>query len=141
MLFDLDWAFGKQPGAFQQMIGKTTETAALNTVVINALLENAQFREQMLERLAWHLSNTYAPERVLARIDAMEAEVAHDIRYNHERWHLSYESWREQVQFLRDFVRSEENDRVADMMQSARRAFHLSDEEMTRYFGSLLPAE
>ena len=95
----------------------------------------------MLERLAWHLSNTYAPERVLARIDAMEAEVAHDIRYNHERWHLSYESWQEQVQFLRDFVRSGEHDRVADMVQSARRAFYLSDEEMTRYFDSLLPAE
>ena len=139
--FDLDWGFGNQPAALHQMIGHVSETAALNTVVINALLENAQFREQMLERLAWHLANTYAPERVLARIDAIEAEVAHDIRYNHERWHLSYERWREQVQFLRDFVLSAENNRVADMVQSARRAFYLSDEEVARYFGSLLPAE
>ena len=139
--FDLDWGFGTQPAALHQMIGTVSETAALNTVVINALLENAQFRGQMLERLAWHLGNTYAPERVLARIDAMEAEVAHDIRYNHERWHIAYQSWQEQVQFLRDFVLSEENNRVADMVQSARRAFRLSDEETARYFGGLISAE
>ncbi|MGN0995521.1 MAG: CotH kinase family protein [Candidatus Ventricola sp.] len=135
--FDLDWGFGSQPAALHQMIGPVSETAALNTVVINALLENQQFRDQMLLRLAWHLANTYAPERVLARIDAMEAEVAHDLRYNHERWHVSYPSWQEHVRFLRDFVSSEESDRVADMVQSARRAFRLSDEEMTRYFGDL----
>ena len=139
--FDLDWGFGSQPAALHQMIGKVSDESALNTVIINALLQNGQFRDQMIHRLVWHLENTYAPERVIAHIDAMEAEVEHDLVYNYEIWNGSYETWREQVQFLRDFVLSEENDRVAAMVQSAQRAFRLSDEEMKDYFGDLYSAQ
>lgn len=139
--FDLDWGFGTKPAALHQMIGKVSEDAALNTVVINALLENPQFKDQMIRRLVWHLENTYAPERVIARIDELAQEVAHDLPYNYERWGGSYASWQEHVQFLRDFVKSEENDRVAAMVQSAQRAFKLSDEEMARYFGDLYTAQ
>ena len=139
--FDLDWGFGSQPAALHQMIGKVSDESALNTVIINALLQNGQFRDQMIRRLVWHLENTYAPERVIAHIDAMEAEVEHDLVYNYEIWNGSYETWREQVQFLRDFVLSEENDRVAAMVQSAQRAFRLSDEEMKDYFGDLYSAQ
>ena len=110
-------------------------------MVINALLENPQFKDQMIRRLVWHLENTYAPERVIARIDELAQEVAHDLPYNYERWGGSYASWQEHVQFLRDFVKSEENDRVAAMVQSAQRAFKLSDEEMARYFGDLYTAQ
>ena len=139
--FDLDWGFGTQPAALTQLIGTVTDTTALNTVIINALLQNAGFREQMIERLVWHLNNTYAPERVIAHIDAMAEEVAHDLVYNYERWGGTYEGWMEHVQFLRDFVLSEENDRVATMVRSAKRAFSLSDEEMQRYFGELVQEE
>ena len=45
------------------------------------------------------------------------------------------------MQFLRDFVLSEENDRVATMVRIAKRAFSLSDEEMQRYFGELVQEE
>lgn len=139
--FDIDWGFGSQPAALHQMIGKVSDEAALNTVVINALLQNAQFKDQMIKRLVWHLENTYAPERVIAHIDAMASEVEHDIQYDYERWPGTYESWREHVQFLRDFVKSDENDRVAAMVQSAQRAFRLSDAEMEAYFGELYTAQ
>ena len=139
--FDLDWGFGTQPAALTQLIGTVTSTSALNTVIINALLQNDGFREQMIERLVWHLNNTYAPERVIAHIDAMAEEVAHDLVYNYERWGGTYAGWQEHVQFLRDFVLSEENDRVATMVSSAKRAFSLSDEEMKRYFGELYREE
>lgn len=139
--FDLDWGFGTQPAALTQLIGTVTDTTALNTVIINAQLQNAGFREQMIERLVWHLNNTYAPERVIAHIDAMAEEVAHDLVYNYERWDGTYEGWQEHVQFLRDFVLSEENDRVATMVRSAKRAFSMSDEEMQRYFGELVQEE
>lgn len=135
--FDLDWGFGTQPASFSQMIGKASETSGLNTVVINALLENAGFKDQMLTRMAWHFNHTYAPERVLAHLESMYEEVKNDMRYNHERWRLSYEKWEWHVQFLRDFVKNEKTDRVATMVQSAKRAFRLNDEEMTHYFGNL----
>ena len=95
----------------------------------------------MIKRLVWHLNNTYAPERVIARIDAMAAEVANDLQYDYALWPGTYESWQEQVQYLRDFVKSEENDRVATMVLSAQRAFRLSDAEMASYFGDLYTAQ
>ena len=137
--FDIDWGFGTQPAALHQMIGKVSDESALNTVIINALLQNADFKDQMIRRLVWHLNNTYAPERVLAHIDAMAAEVNSDLVYNFDLWSGTYESWQEHVQFLRDFVKSDENDRVATMVESAQRAFKLSDAEMESYFGDLYP--
>ncbi len=77
----------------------------------------------------------------IAHIDGMAAQIDHDIVYNYERWNGTYESWHEHVQFLRDFVLSEGSDRVATMVQSAQRAFGLSDEQMRSYFGALVQAE
>jgi len=135
--FDLDWGFGTKPAALHQMIGKVSDESALNTVVINALLKNEAFKDQMIKRLVWHLNHTYAPERVIAHIDAMAAEIDHDIRYDYDLWASTYERWKEHVQALRDFVQSENGDRVTAMVQSAQRAFKLSDEEMESYFGDL----
>ncbi len=139
--FDLDWGFGTQPGGFTQMIGKVSDGSALNTVIINALVQNEGFRDQMLTRLAWHLRNTYAPERVLALIDEKAAEVANDLVYNYEIWNGTYEGWLDHVQFLRDFVQSEEGSRVADLVRNARYAFRMSEEEMGHYFGDLYNPE
>lgn len=135
--FDIDWGFGNDPAALSQMIGKVKDSSSLNTVIINALLQNADFRDQMITRLAWHLRNTYAPERVLAHLDKMAAEVANDLVYNYEIWPGTYKDWLDHVQFLRDFVKSEEKDRVATMVRNARYAFHMSEEEMIHYFGDL----
>ncbi len=135
--FDLDWAFGTQPAGLTQMIGTVSDKSSLNTVVINALLQNADFRDQMLKRLNWHLRNTFAPERVLAHLDAMTAELENDLVYNYELWNGTYGGWQDHIQFLRDFVKSDENDRVATMVTNARRAFRMTEEEMVYYFGDL----
>lgn len=139
--FDLDWGFGTQPAALSQMIGQVSDGSSLNTVIINALLQNEGFRDQMITRLNWHLRNTYAPERVFAHLEKMAAEVAHDLVYNYEIWNGTYEGWLEHVQFLRDFIKSEENDRVATMVRNARYAFRMSEEEMVHYFGDLYTPE
>ena len=135
--FDIDWGFGNSPAALSDMIGTVKDGPSINTVIINALLQNADFRDQMIKRLAWHLRNTYAPERVIAQIDKLAAEVANDLKYNYEIWPGTYEGWLDHVQFLRDFVKSDEKDRVATMVRNARYAFRMSEEEMVHYFGDL----
>lgn len=135
--FDIDWGFGTQPASLGQLIGTVSDTKANNTVIINALVENPGFREQFLQRMAYHMQTTYAPERVIGMIDALAEEIRHDMPYNQERWNQSMENWEEHVQFLRDFVVSEDGSRVQAMLNSAQRVFRLSDEEMTAYFGDL----
>lgn len=135
--FDLDWGFRANPGGLTSTIGKVRNDASLNTVIINALLKNAGFRDQMLKRLNWHLRNTYAPERVLSHLESMVDEVKHDLVYNYEIWPTSYEHWLESVQFLRDFVQTENTDRRSVMIEDARKAFKMTEEEMVYYFGDL----
>lgn len=135
--FDIDWGFGTQPASLGQLIGTVSDTRANNTVIINALVENPGFREAFLQRMAYHMQTTYAPERVIGLIDSMANEIRHDMPYNQERWNQSMESWEEHLQFLRDFVVNDDNSRVQVMLNSAQRVFHLSDEEMTAYFGDL----
>jgi len=138
--FDLDWGFRSDPAGFSDMIGRVRNSSSLNTVLINALLQNAQFRDQMLKRLNWHLRNTYAPERVFAHIDSMVAAVEHDLVYNFEIWPRTYEHWQESVQFLRDFVQTENSDRRTVLIEDARKAFKMTEEEMVYYFGDLYTA-
>lgn len=139
--FDLDWGFGTNPACFSETIGSVKDSRALNTVVVNALLKNEGFRTQMLERLRYHLLNTYAPERVLAHLESMADELRHDMPYDRERWRLSMEKWEEHLQFLRDFIQSDSGSRVATMIQDARRAFRMTDEEYELYFGDIPGAE
>lgn len=138
--FDLDWGFGTQPACLTSMIGSVSDGSNLNTVIINALLTNAGFKKLMLERLAYHLRTTYRAERVLEHLDAMVAEIEHDMPYNQERWNYSMEKWEEHIDFLRNFVRGKDGDRVSTMVTNAKRAFRLSDEEMEQYFGELWTA-
>ncbi|MBE5794859.1 MAG: hypothetical protein E7323_09310 [Clostridiales bacterium] len=135
--FDIDWGFGTQPANLSQLIGTVSDTRANNTVIINALLENDGFRDQFLQRMAYHMGTTYAPERVIGVIDSLADEIRHDMPYNQERWNQSMEKWEEHLQFLRDFVQTESSSRVQDMLNNAKRVFRLSDEEMIHYFGDL----
>ena len=97
----------------------------------------AGFRDAFLKRMAYHMHNTYAPERVIGVIDGLADEIRHDMPYNQERWNQSMEKWEEHLQFLRDFVISEDNNRRQTMLSNTKRVFRLSDEEMTAYFGDL----
>ncbi len=139
--FDIDWGFGTQPANLHHLIGTVSDTRANNTVIINALVQNPDFREMFLQRLAYHMRYTYAPERVLGLIDAMSAEIRHDMVFNQERWNQSMEKWEEHLDFLRNFVVSEQGSRVQDVLSSAKRIFHLTDEEMVYYFGDLWVVE
>lgn len=132
--FDLDWAFSQTPAGLSAMVGKVSNTSALNTVMINALLQNEGFRTQMIERLVYHLQTTYAPERALAHLDSMAAQIRHDMVYDHERWGLSIEKWEWHINFLRNFIQNDTGGRVQAMAKNAKRAFHMSDEEWEKYF-------
>ena len=74
---------------------------------------------------------------MLAHLEKMAAEVENDLKYNYEIWPGTYEGWQDHVQFLRDFVKNDEKDRVADLVRNARYAFRMSEEEMVHYFGDL----
>jgi len=135
--FDLDAAMHHKDVGLSQMIGRTATTESLNTVIINALLENPAFRDQMLTRLAYHLRTTYAPERVLSHLAEIENLLKHDLVHNFEIWPHSYDHWLESMQDIRDYIQSDNYDRVDYLVADARKAFRMTEEEMVHYFGDL----
>lgn len=100
-----------------------------STALINGLLRNAGFREQFLRRFAWQMENVWAPERVIAAIDAYEQAILPEMQRDCEKWNHTLSNWKSQVEVLRTFAK-ERPSRLLPMIKSY---FSLSDAQMREY--------
>ena len=100
-----------------------------STALINGLLRNREFRDKFLRRFAWQMENVWAPERVVAAIDAYERAIQPEMQRDCEKWDHSYADWQRHVNNLRTFAR-ERPDRLLPMIKAY---FSLSDAEMRQY--------
>lgn len=118
--------------------GRYKQTHAL----FRALMENSQFREYFLARLAFHLNNTICPEKAHAHLDSMIAELENDMPYQIARWknnnssdmvHMgSMDRWRKNLSTLRSWT---DEVRVQWFVQDAARAMKLSRDDVAKYMG------
>jgi hypothetical protein len=79
-------------------------TGGREVLLWRKLLENPVFLQRFLSRTADLLNTTLAPSAVVARIDALAAEIEPDVAYEAIRW-SSATDWQSNVQELRDFAR------------------------------------
>jgi len=99
----------------------------LSTLLTTKLLQNTEFRQQLLERFAYHLNYTFARERVVGRIDEIAATLEPEMPRHLQRWGGgSMEDWRIEVRKLRVFAEK----RPAIVLGHIQSEFGLSDEEM-----------
>lgn len=105
------------------------------TTLLRTLIKNPTFKQQFLERFAFHLNNTFHKDRVIAKInecaDAIDDEMARD----REKWPPgTRDSWRNvQVQKMIDFVEV----RTPYILYFIQKNFSLSDDQMISIFGEL----
>lgn len=117
MLFDLDFGYGGNGNG-----QPTSNTLALatepngpdwpnppwSTYLIRSLFENDGFRHAFVQRLAAHTSTTFDPDRTIALIDSLQANIAAEIPRHKQRWPQSISfgaSWDALVEIMRDFAR------------------------------------
>lgn len=100
-----------------------------STTLINGLLRNAGFREQFLRRFAWQMENVWAPERVVAAIDAYAQAIRPEMQRDCAKWNHNISDWQRHVENLRTFA-TERPSRLLPMIKSY---FSLSDAEMRAY--------
>ena len=100
-----------------------------STTLINGLLRNAGFREQFLRRFAWQMENVWAPERVLAAIDAYEEAIGPEMQRDCAKWGRTFSDWQNHVENLRTFA-SQRPGRLLPLIKSY---FSLSDSQMREY--------
>ena len=104
-----------------------------DNTLIRGLLQNEGFKQKFIERFVYHCTVTFAPDKVLSRIDELSANIEPYIGRDKERWPRSIvgstDMWKEtHLQLLRDFA----TDRPAINLQYMQQYFGLSDAEMDR---------
>ncbi len=129
IVYDTDWGFFNVNHNTLDHVTHPEGTGVgrnLSTVIMVNLLKNSEFRREFIERMAYHLNNTFTPDRVIARIDAMEKVIENEMPRQIERWGGSMDSWRRQVEKLRTFARN----RNRILMGHIQAKFNLSNKEM-----------
>lgn len=110
LIWDMDFAFGMAPYSstnFNMMawlFANEQANVQEGALLLNGLLQNPTFRADFLNRTNTLLNSAFAPERVIAEIDRLAAELEPDIGYELGRWPGSGH-WPANVEFLRAFAR------------------------------------
>ena len=73
-------------------------------ILLNCLLENSQFKDAFLRRMAYQMNTVWNETVVTARIDDFCRILEPDIEKECARWSQSVATWEESVQVLRTFA-------------------------------------
>ena len=132
ILYDTDCGFGHASyNRFRVNLGTSSIGSAdisCRTFAVR-MMENPEFREKFLTRLAWQMNTIWTEENVIGRIDEIQAMIIGDMEKECSRWKQSYDSWLDSVEHLRNFAR----ERNGYMLQQLQSFFGLSDEQMRAY--------
>jgi len=132
ILFDFDMAFRRVDHDTVSHVFNPEGTGAGNwfsTTIQMGLLQNQEFREQFLRRLAWHMKTTFEPEHVISVINSLAADLEPEMKRNYTKWQGSCGLWNTCLETLRNFFRN----RPDYVRRYIQQYFSLTDEQMREY--------
>lgn len=68
------------------------------------MLQIHEFQHLFLQQYSQLLNTTFLPQRVLNVIDSIKQRIEPEIPFHGERWDLPFESWKEEVNKIKDFA-------------------------------------
>ncbi|WP_100333043.1 CotH kinase family protein [Bacillus alkalisoli] len=88
-------------------IRESTQQDEWSTALFRALLESDEFKRKFINTFADHLNTTFAPERVIAIIEELQANIEPEMDQHIKRWNAptSMNIWRSNVMHMKGFVR------------------------------------
>lgn len=116
ILFDTDLGFGAhQQGQFDSntLENATSEKGTYyanppwSTLLLRKLLQNAEFRNEFIQRFAGHLNTTFKPQRVLHIIDSLKAGIEPELPRHVKKWPQSTSfngGWSYHINIMRGFA-------------------------------------
>ncbi|MBK7632006.1 MAG: CotH kinase family protein [Ignavibacteriales bacterium] len=116
MIYDLDFTFGgnSQGLATTNTLAQATATNGpdwpnppWSTLMLRKLLDNPEFKNEFIQRMAAHINTTFEPNHVLFVIDSMAQNIASEIPRHKERWPQSIsfgDTWEELIDMMRSFA-------------------------------------
>ncbi|HRQ54203.1 MAG TPA: CotH kinase family protein [Ignavibacteriaceae bacterium] len=116
MVYDLDFTFGgnAQGLATTNTLAQATATNGpswpnppWSTLMLRKLLDNTDFKNEFIQRMAAHINTTYEPNHVLFVIDSLANNIAAEIPRHKDRWPQSISfgnTWQELIDMMRTFA-------------------------------------
>jgi len=130
IVFDLDWGFWEEHLTYHTLSAVTapagTAWARMDTTLLQNLMQNPQFQQEFIERMAHYLNEVFYPQRVLERIDRLAANIETEIERDFARWGRSLATWHQHIDILRRFAQ----ERPAHLLRHIQQYFSLQDEDM-----------
>lgn len=114
ILYDTDWGFGLHDTKAYKFNSLNFHTATdgpswpnppWSTLILRKLLENPDFRQKFASRFADHLNDTFASERVEAKINEIYDVLIPEMDRHLDRWNLKEKHWKAHVNTMRTFAR------------------------------------
>tara|TARA_B100000700_G_scaffold329065_1_gene449135 strand:+ start:311 stop:2656 length:2346 start_codon:yes stop_codon:yes gene_type:complete len=114
LIYDLDYSFGYDSKSSYETYSLEHAASLSNewphctcsNLFFRKMLNNDAFKEQFINRFAFHLKNTFDPELVLKKIEYYEALFEIEIEEHVGRWGYphSLNHWREEINILKEFA-------------------------------------
>ena len=127
-LVDLDLSFFSY-GSFGQILAYGYDY----NLMAMYLLKNESFSRRFLQTMVDALDGPLADEAVLARIDALAAEIDPEMPRDTQRWSGSYDSWKKSVEEIRSFITMNAG-RAENMVQLLRESGMFERSLIDEYF-------
>lgn len=129
--YDLDWTFNYASNCFTNITDSNREVQV--SQLINRLLTNARFREQLLSRYSELVSTTLSNEHVLAKIDELQALLEPEVPRERDQWGSDVDGWHYRLDELRSFIT--DNDYANHSANKLCSMLGASAEQKMQYFG------
>lgn len=136
VMYDMDWAFTNPAIGFEKYALKRYDEEKHNNVIIHALLQNDDFRARYIERLVFHMNNTFDTDRVLSILDGLNETLAQDLPKDRLRWDSTMAAWNRTIYDIKNYITTPQKDRRTFLVKELQRGLSLSDAEVQTYFGS-----
>lgn len=129
--YDLDWTFNYASNCFTNITDSNREVQV--SQLINRLLTNARFREQLLSRYSELVSTTLSNEHVLAKIDELQVLLEPEVPRERDQWGSDVDGWHYRLDELRSFITN--NDYANYSANKLCSLLGASAEQKMQYFG------
>jgi len=141
MLYDLDWSMWSSttnmsyPVIYNHIPAVTYVYSTIN--ITRRLYRNKEFKDLYLKTLAYHLKNTFNPERMNKIVDELAKEIEPEMPAHIKRWSSlgpsSISSWHNNLNNFKQMIKNRYN----YVLGNLKREFSLSNDEYNKYFGEL----
>ncbi len=127
ILYDVDWAFSfENDDCVRTMLSSNIVYSA---DLIQALLENDEFKDWFLREFARQLNEVWSEENVNAYLDEFVQVMQPEMQRECSRWGWRYSTWENQVEDIRTFA----HNRPKNMYNHIRSYFGLTHAQMEEY--------